>query len=264
MNKYIFAALQRDVLYRDEEANLRRALSAIDQACERNAKLLCLPEMFTTPFDYPYIKETAKPIPNKITDSFSEKASSRGVYILSGSVPELCGGNIYNTALLFGPTGEIIAKYRKAHLFSLMEEDVHLSPGTDLGIVDTELGRIGIIICYDVRFPELSRRLALDGAQLILMPAQFPYPRLDHWLVLTKARAVENQVFFAAVNRSGTQGTVKFFGHSVVYNPWGEPLAQAGEGEETIYTEIDLSEIERVRAKLPCFPQRNETLYYKY
>ncbi len=261
MERFKFASLQLSVRTGDEEANRTRAIELVDQACADGASIVSLPEIFTSAFEYDYMKRIAKPIPNRITDALAERATRYGCVVVAGSIPELHDGKVYNTAVVISPNGSILGTYRKSHLFPLMDEDKHLAPGNGLGLFDTPLGRIGVMICYDVRFPELARRLVLDGARFIVMPAQFPKPRLDHWLTLTRARAIENQVFLAAVNRTGDYGRSSFFGHSVVYDPWGEILSELGEEEGIGTAWIDLSLVDTVREKLPCFPMRREDLY---
>ncbi len=261
MDRFTFACIQLSVRSGDEESNLERAVSLLDRACGEGAGMAALPEMFTTAFDYPYMTRIAKPIPNRIIDTLAERAARNRCVVIAGSIPEARGGRVYNTAAVILPDGSMAGVYRKAHLFPLMEEDAFLTPGDGIGVFDTPLGRIGVMICYDVRFPELARRLALEGARFIVMPAQFPKPRLEHWETLTRARAIENQVFFAAVNRTGAFGSSSFFGNSVVYDPWGETLCRLGEEEGVGFCEIDLPLVDAVREKLPCFPMRRPDLY---
>jgi predicted amidohydrolase len=255
------AGIQMDIRSRDWEGNLGIAVDRITAAAASGVDLVCLPEMFPTGFDYEYIRERAEPISGPFMTALGETARDAEVHLVCGSFPEREGDEIYNTAVLLGPDGEIIGKYRKIHLFPLMEENLHLSPGGDIPVFETALGRLGLMICYDLRFPELSRALALGGAEVILLPAEFPYPRLDHWRCLLQARAVENQCFIVAVNRVGSAGSTRFFGNSSIYDPWGELVAGTGDDEDVVRGRMDTSLVEEVRRRIPVFADRRGDLY---
>ena len=151
--------------------------------------------------------------------------------------------------------------YRKMHLFSLLGEDRAFSRGDGWLLADTSLGKIGVIICYDLRFPELSRRLALEGAQIICVPAQWPKPRNEHWRTLLLARAIENQLFVIASNTCGVIGKLDFFGMSMIIDPKGNILAEATDKESEILADLDMGEMEEWRAQIPCFGDRRPELY---
>ncbi|MNI08550.1 2-oxoglutaramate amidase [compost metagenome] len=171
------------------------------------------------------------------------------------------GEKVRNTIYVFNREGEVVADYSKIHLFRLMDEEKYLSSGDQLGQFELEGIPAGMMICYDIRFPELSRKLALDGAQILFVPAEWPNPRLHHWRTLLMARAIENQMYVVSCNRVGTSGTTEFFGHSMIINPWGEVLAEGSENEGVISCTIDLSEVERVRRTIPIFEDRRPPLY---
>jgi len=259
--KFIAAGIQMDVAHRNPEKNLEKALSFIDRAIEKNAKIICLPELFTTGFDYDYIKEYAKPIPNKLTEIIEEKAKKSNVCIIAGSIPEKKKDGIYNTSVFFNKDGGTIGKYSKMHLFPLMDEDKYFQKGRKTPIFKAKGRNIGVMICYDLRFPELARKLTLLGADIIFMPSEFPYPRLDHWKTLIKARAIENQIYFMAVNRVGKDNSNVFFGNTSVVDPWGELIADSGDKECIVTAEIDLSKIRQVRKQMPCLDNRVSDLY---
>lgn len=261
MKKFIVAGIQIDISQGNKEKNLEKALYFIDEAVEKNAKIICLPELFTTGVDYGYIEEHAEPIPDKVTNMLGEKAKKSKSYIIAGSMPERRGNGIYNTSVLFNTNGEIIGKYSKIHLFPPTEEDKYFLKGGETPVFNTELGRIGVMICYDLRFPELARKLTLMGAEIIFMPSEFPYPRLDHWRTLLQARAIENQIYFVAVNRVGSDNHNAFFGHTSVIDPWGELIAGSGDEECIVTAEIDLSKIYKVRKKITCLDNRVSDLY---
>lgn len=245
------AAVQMNILSRNQEANLAKALSLIEKAAKK-ADIICLPELFTTGFDYEYITNYAAPIENQITTAISERAKELKTFIIAGSIPEKTDKGIYNTSIFFDDNGEIIGKYRKLHLFPLMEEDKHFIEGSELPVFDTPLGKIGIMLCYDLRFPEVARKLALSGAELIFVPAEFPQPRIAHWQTLLHARAIENQVYIVGVNRIGKDSANIFFGNSCVINPWGDLLATSKDTEFIVKAEIDISNLYDIRKKLPC------------
>jgi len=255
------AGIQMNILPRDCEGNLGVAVDRITAAAAAGADLVCLPEMFPTGFDYEYIGVRAEPLTGPFMTALTETARDAGIHLVCGSYPEREGEKIYNTAVLIGPGGRIIGKYRKIHLFPLMEENLYLSSGHEIPIFETDLGKLGIMICYDIRFPELARALALRGAEIILVPAEFPYPRLDHWKCLLKARAVENQCYIMAVNRVGTSGSARFFGNSSIYDPWGELIAGSGDDEAVVTGVIDTQVIEEVRRRIPVFSDRRADLY---
>lgn len=250
-----------DIIPRNAEGNLGVAVDRITAAAAAGTDLVCLPEMFSSGFDYDYIGECAEPVSGSFITALRETARDAAIHLVCGSYPEREGERVYNTSVLIGPDGEIIGQYRKIHLFPLMEENLHLSPGQEIPVFETGLGKLGIMICYDIRFPELARALALRGAEILLVPAEFPYPRLDHWKCLLKARAVENQCFVVAVNRVGTSGSARFFGNSSIYDPWGELVAESGDTETVVTGAIDTGMVEDVRHRIPVFSDRRGDLY---
>jgi predicted amidohydrolase len=157
--------------------------------------------------------------------------------------------------------GRLAGVYRKIHLFSLLGEDRVFSAGDRWLAADTSIGKIGVIICYDLRFPELSRRLAVEGAQILCIPAQWPKPRDEHWRTLLLARAIENQFFVVASNTCGMIGKLDFFGTSMIIGPRGEVLAEAGEQETEITASLDMRDMADWRAQIPCLRDRRPELY---
>jgi predicted amidohydrolase len=222
--------------------------------------------MWTTGFDWRYLRDAAEEH-GKYVDRVGALARRYGIWI-NGSLPTLAdGGRIANTSILFSSAGEQAGVYRKAHLFSLLHEDEHLAAGDTLAAVDTPWGFVGLSICYDIRFPELFRSYALHGARMVLSPVAFPHPRLDHWRILVRARAIENQMYLVGVNRVGSEdfgqdGTVTFFGNSVIIDPWGKTVVEAGETEETLLTaSIDLQQADEVRSRMRVLGDRRPELY---
>jgi len=223
--------------------NVDHAVELID---ETDADLVVLPELFAHCRDF----KDGEPIPGPTTEVFARLAREKVSYILMGSMLEVDEhGRIFNTSVLIDRRGTICARYRKIHLFSYRsKEKQSLIPGTDLVVTPTELGIIGFSICYDLRFPELYRALVKKGAEIIVCPAAWPSPRLDHWIALNKARAIENQCYFIGCNQVGTPvPKTTFFGGSVITDPWGETLVAAGNAEGIIAAFIDVDVVHQIR-----------------
>jgi predicted amidohydrolase len=247
----------------DRAANLRRAAELVRAAAARGARLVALPEVFAwrgTDVDDP---TAAEPIPGPTSDSMGELARELGIFLCMGSILETIAGDRrrYNTSCLLDPTGAIVARYRKLHLFdvdipgrvSVRESDGRR--GGDAPVVArTALATFGCSICYDLRFPELYRRLVREGAQVLLVPSAFTFPTgAAHWDVLCRARAIENQCYLLAPNQTGTSphGHADY-GNSLIVDPWGTVLARAGDGEGVVTAELDGAYLARVRRELPA------------
>ncbi len=227
------------------DTNIEHAVTLINEA---DADLIVLPELFAQCRDF----TKAESIPGRTTEIFTKIAREKGAHLVMGSMLERASdGHIYNTSLLIDPGGEIIARYRKIHLFSSRsKERRQLAPGADVVVVNTPLGTIGMSICYDLRFPELYRALVKKGAEIIVCPAAWPYPRLEHWITLNRARAIEEQCYVIGCNQVGTpELQVTFVGHSMVTDPWGEVIATASDEEDTIRAAIDVGTVRAIRAE---------------
>jgi omega-amidase len=270
MERYFKIALCQMKVVDDKKKNLVRAVKMIKEA-GKTADLVVLPEMFNCPYDIDKFPEYAEESDNSLSLSeVSLAAKKANVYLVAGSVPEREGKQIYNSCFFFDPQGEIIGSYRKMHLFDIdvpeeisFKESETLSAGDHLSVVDTDLGKIGICICYDLRFPELLRLMTLQGAQLIVVPGAFNLTTGPvHWESLIRARAVDNQVYMAAASpaRDVTASYVAY-GHSMIVDPWGTVLAKAGSLEEIVYSEIDISYLEKVRKDLPLLQNRRTDIY---
>ncbi len=270
MNKVRIALCQMNVVD-DKKANLKKAGSLIADSAESNADFIVLPEMFNCPYSNDKFVEYGENEHESCTlNTISQLAESYNVYILAGSIPEREGDKLYNTSYLFDKTGSIIAKHRKMHLFDIdvkgritfKESDV-LTAGDDFTIADTDFGRIGIGICYDVRFVELARIMAEKGAEILFYPGAFNQTTGPaHWELLFRSRALDNQVFCIGVAPAlNIDASYHSYGHSIAANPWGEVIAQAGEKEELVICEIDLSEIKKVREELPVLKNKRKDLY---
>lgn len=275
MRKTKLAHIQFAAPAREIDRNRKTAERLIRQAAEEGAQLVCLPELFTTAHDFDFIRAQGDALGttqgddqgkiqggdkgkdksldvlsshSELIDWLAELALSLKIYLISGTLPEKEGTRFYNTAFFFDDLGKMLGKYRKIHLFPPMGEDTFFTPGQDCPVFDTPLARVGICICYDLRFPTQFADLAARGAEIILVPARFPHPRLDHWQILLRARAIENYLFVAGCNCIGTFNRQLFCGHSCIISPWGETLAESGEREGVVMTEIDLDMVEESRA----------------
>jgi predicted amidohydrolase len=255
------AAIQMNIKTGDKEVNIQRAAELIEKSADLGAESLCLPELFTTGYVLGSIRELAEEIPGPTTRELGRLASANGISIWGGSLPEGSDGRVYNTSVAMDQEGRVKGRYRKVHLFPPMGEDRVFSPGGRVVCTDVGGVRLGMMLCYDIRFPELSRRLTLEGAEVLVVPAEFPEPRLQHWRHLLTARAIENQVFVVAANRVGGDGRSSYFGHSMIIDPWGEVIAEGGREEDVILGEIDLDRIEVVRNSLPALQDRREDVY---
>lgn len=247
----------------DRCANRARAAELVGRAAGAGARLIALPEMFSWRGAPGEEAAQAEPVPGPTTDALAELARRYGIVLCGGSILEATpgGGRLHNTSCLFGPDGALLAVYRKIHLFDVelpgrvaaRESDV-FAPGDREVVADTPVGRAGLAICYDLRFPELFRRLARRGAEILLVPSAFTAPTGEaHWEVLCRARAVENQCILLAANQTGpTRRGYAHYGHSLIVDPWGVVLAQAGASEEVVVAEVDLASVARVRREMPC------------
>ena len=254
------AAIQIYIDPGNKERNLSTVIKQIKEAVNQKANIICLSELFNTG----YIPEEMHNLAEEKGETIKllmSTAREYNVNILAGTIAEKDTSNVFNKSYIINSKGHIAGYYCKTHLFPLMGEDRCFNHGNSISVVKLEECRIGPMICYDIRFPEIARTLALKGADLLSIPAAFPRPRLNHWRILLQARAVENQLYVVAVNRVGSDRTGNYFGHSMIIDPWGEILSEAGEGEEVIYGEIEINTINKVRKKIPCFQDRRKDLY---
>ena len=254
----------------DVRHNRQRARQLIQEAAQHGARLVALPEHFAylgpnetaTP-------PTAQPLDGPLIQEFRQLAAELRIYLLLGTFPELtaAGPKPYNTAVLLSPQGEHLASYRKIHLFDITisgrpshHESRYVQAGHEMVTVSLapEAFTLGLAICYDVRFPELFRALVRRGAEVIILPAAFMmHTGKDHWEVLLRARAIENQVYILAPAQFGHYGPEReCYGRSLIVDPWGLVLAQAPDGEEVIYARLDRQRLHQIRSALPCLEHR--------
>ena len=251
--------VQMNVSLGQPEHNFTRVKKLIDRDLKTPTDLILLPEMWNTGYDFPNFSRLAASTPSLLQE-LGAIAIQRSTAI-GGTMLEQEGGKFYNTFYLIDSTGEIISRYRKIHLFSLMDEPDFLSSGQEIVISKIRNIPTGLMTCYDLRFPELSRQLALRGARLLLISAQWPKPRAAHWQALLKARAIENQFFIVACNRIG-QGTEQVFpGLSAIYNPWGEQILKAPRRQGVFSCQLNINQLLSARRTIDIFSDRRPDLY---
>jgi predicted amidohydrolase len=254
----IAAAIQFNVKQGEVDANLAYVREALHRVAGKGVDLVVLPEMWSSGFAYRNLNELALRTAEIVDELLL--LSQELKLVIVGSMPEPNGDKVFNT-IYIADNGVLAGTYRKIHLFSLLGEDRAFSGGDSWLLAETSIGKVGVIICYDLRFPELSRRLAVEGAQMICVPAQWPKPRQEHWRTLLRARAIENQLFVVSCNACGTIGKLDFFGMSMIIDPKGELLAEAGEKDGEIIANLDMQIMNDWRAQIPCFNDRKPGCY---
>lgn len=255
------ACLQMDIKYGEPDANREKAKRMIEEAAENGADVIVLPEMWNTGYQLDELGQIADQDGQNTKELLSALAAKYQVNIIGGSVSVKRKEGYYNSMFIFDRQGNQVGEYDKAHLFTLMDEHHYLEAGQRSNFFPIDGMLCGGVICYDIRFPEWIRKHALGGANILFVPAEWPKPRIDHWEILLKARAIENQMYVVAVNRVGTDPKNIFNGHSMVIAPWGEVILNGGEEEGIGYAEVDLDEVRRVRELIPVYKDRRESLY---
>ncbi|MGH7927058.1 MAG: carbon-nitrogen hydrolase family protein [Candidatus Binatia bacterium] len=264
--KYIAAAIQMSASD-DKAANVAEAERWIREASRRGARLVALPEVFVWRGEKPKERESAETLAGATAAQMAGLARELGIYLLAGSILEEITGSrkAYNTSMLFAPSGELLASYRKIHLFDVdlangvsLRESSTREYGASVVVAKTDLGAMGLTICYDLRFPELYRRLAAKGADLIFVPSAFTaFTGQAHWEPLLRARAIENQTYVIAPDQFGTSPkSFETHGHSMIVDPWGKVIAELPDGPGVITAEIDLDYLAKVRSELPALKHR--------
>ena len=271
--KYLAAAIQMDS-QEDKKENIKAAMAFIDEAAAKNAKLIALPEMWNYFGKEEGELENAEPIGGETTTLMCEKAKKHGVWLHGGSICEYVEGQkrVYNTSLLINPKGEIVTTYRKLHLFDVevasgpsYKESNAVIPGDDISVADTDLGCMGLSICYDIRFPEMYRIMTMKGAQIIFAPAGFTlFTGRDHWEPVLRTRAIECGTYVIAPNQIGKKTTFQTQGKTMIIDPWGNVIAKASDYPGVTMAEIDLGYIDKVRAQVPSLTNRRVDVYKRY
>jgi len=225
----------------------------IEQAKE--ADLILLPEVWNIGWrGFEKYKSESETLEGETISRIAEKAKQVNAHIMAGTIIERDGDNLYNTAVLIGPNGNVLGKYRKIHLVTRKgsEEVKYLKPGKEVVAVETELGIMGFGICYDLRFPELYRKMVVQkGVEIILQPAAWPLARVENWMDLNHVRANENLCYLISCNCAGIDRGVQYMGHSTIVDPHGVPIASSGLFGGIIKGEIDLKELHKIRKDNP-------------
>jgi predicted amidohydrolase len=243
------------------EDNLATAERMIAEAAQRDSQLIVLPELWSTGYDLANAADYADEAGDGMFARLSRRARAHSIAVF-GSILERRGRDFMNCAAYYDADGSLAGLYRKIHLFRLFDEHKWLGEGEAPTTLAQPWGDAGLAICYDLRFPELFRRYAVEhGAKLILLCAEWPQARVEHWRTLLIARAIENQCFVAATNSCGDTGGTVFAGHSMIVDPWGVVIAEADEDEGLLTAEIELDDVDRVRRAIPVFEDRRPDAY---
>lgn len=251
---------QMNVTIGDTARNITNMQKMVAEAARRRSHIVLLPELWSTGYDWAQYRELATTMNSGIFTDLSNMAQKLNISI-GGSIFEKRGLEVANSAPFFIPNGQMAGIYRKIHLFRLFNEDKYLQQGSSPLTMDLPWGLTSVAICYDLRFPELFRRYADEGATLIFIMAEWPLARIDHWRLLLQARAIENQVYIAAVNSAGQTGDQVFGGHSMIVDPWGKIIVEAGEDPMLVTAPIDLTATPEIRQRIPVLEDRRGDLF---
>ncbi len=254
------ASIQLSVVENDKAATLEKAKKAIEASAD--ADLVILPEIWNIGFmSFDSYISKSEDMEGPTPALMRTMAKENNIFLHSGSFVEEENDKFYNTSLLISPEGEVIAKYRKIHLFGYNSKETQiLSPGSEVVVSDTPFGKIGMATCFDLRFPELFRAMVDKGAQYFLVCSAWPYPRLEAWTMLNRVRALENQCFLISANSTGMNCGSQFVGHSMVSDPWGTLLAGGGDEDTIIKADIDPEKVIQARGVFPGLSGRRNFL----
>ncbi|MGD9579984.1 MAG: nitrilase-related carbon-nitrogen hydrolase [Vampirovibrionia bacterium] len=250
----------------DKNVNLDKMEKMLEDHSWFKPDIVVLPEVFNVGIVSPARAiETAESVPGVTYDKLSSWASSLNTYMIGGSIIEMCSdGKCRNNSMLFDRNGKLLCNYYKQHMFNYYgsnEGEFNIA-GEETVLAKTDIANIGLTVCFDLRFTELYRTLAENGAEIIVVPAAWPYPRLDHWVTLNKARAIENSCFIVAVNQVGSVPPKRInAGNSMIIDPWGGIVAGCGEKETVMMAEIDLDQVSKLREEFPLLRDRNMKAY---
>ena len=259
LSKVKVAAIQMDIALGNPPVNRAKAFKLVEEAVRQQAKIILLPELWTTGYCLEQIHLLAETEMGPSINGLRKLACRYGVTIV-GSIAEKSHECIFNTAYVVNRDG-LLGRYRKIHLVPFMYETDYFQAGNELPVFYSNGVKFAVTICYDLRFPELVALLGYQKIDLYMNSAEFITPRLEHWRTLLRARAIENQFFVMAASRVGNDDTYTFFGHSLIIDPQGNIMAEAGETEEIITTTLDFALLPDVRKQLPLLKNRRPELY---
>ncbi|HJO92070.1 MAG TPA: carbon-nitrogen hydrolase family protein [Victivallales bacterium] len=269
--KNIKIAICQNKPSRDKNESVEKIKLMIEEASDNGAELVVLPEIFYHPYELraiPKLEESNCETLNILAGI----AAGNKIHLCTGSLVEKVGNKRFNRSYLISPKGEILLEYSKSHLYDVNFEKLRTREskvfdfGENLNIADTALGKIGIIICYDIRFPEMARHLALNGAEIIIVPAAFNTISGEaHWNIMFRCRAIESQVYLLAASPArDMDSSYQAYGHSMVIDPWGRVISEAGIDEQIIYSFLDSKVLSDTRNRLPLLKHRRPELYSKF
>lgn len=253
-------SIQMAVVENDKAATIEKACECIRQC--QGADLVIMPEIWNIGFmSFDRYHSEAEDRRGPTLTAMTAMAREVNAFLHTGSFVEKDNGRFFNSSYLLSPDGEILANYRKIHLFGYNSRETQLlSPGGRVVVASTPLGKIGLATCFDLRFPELFRRMVEQGVEMFLVCSAWPYPRLEHWIMLNRVRALENQCFLVSSNSAGLNRGVQFVGHSMIVDPWGTIRAGGGDKEITVKCDVDLSETASAREQFPGLAGRVDWL----
>ena len=258
------AIYQMDIVSNNPVENRKLVETWIEEVCtDRKMDILVLPEMWTTAYALSSLEETLEKDEDGTVQLLQKLAKTYQVNLVAGSIAVKEGNDIYNRALVITRSGDVQYQYDKIHLVPMLDEHLYLTGGkSPVQLFELDGRKMGVVICYDLRFPELIRSLALQGAEVVFVLAEWPVARVTHWEVLQQARAIENQVFIVSCNRVGVDDGVEFAGTSMVVDPWGDIVVKGSRDQvETLTAELNLDEVSRIRKEVPIFTSRVPELY---
>jgi predicted amidohydrolase len=259
MTKLTVSLAQMNIALGDMKKNVQTAEALIAEAAKRGSQIVVLPELWATGYALDK-RDLSSELNVGIFAQVASLATQHRICIV-GSLLERRGLQASNSATFFTPAGKMLGVYRKLHLFKLMDEHRFLQAGSAPLLMDIPWGGTGLAICYDLRFPELFRRYGAQGAKMVIVPAEWPLERIEHWRALLIARAIENQCFMVATNAAGQTGGTTFGGHSMIVDPWGRVVIEIGEAPGLATAEIDLTFVEVVRGRIPVWEDRRTDIY---
>jgi len=254
----------------NKEKNLLNAKEKIHEAALKGSQIICLPEMFNCPYDNRYFKAYAEDDFGQTITMIQSLAKKHNCIIIAGSIPEKYEEKIYNTSYIVNAEGKIISKHRKVHLFDVtiengikFKESEILTPGNQITVINTPLAKIGVAICYDMRFPEVIRKMTLEGVEIVFIPAASNMTTGPaHWHTIAKARGLDNQLYMALCSPArDINASYIAYGHSLIANPWGEVEKELDEKEGILIHEVNLKAVESTRESLPLLKHRKPELY---
>ncbi|MEG1477922.1 MAG: carbon-nitrogen family hydrolase [Clostridiales bacterium] len=238
-------------------ANEEKIELLINEAAKKSPNFICLPELWNTGYDLANLHNLAQSGKGTSISLLRNLAKKNNTNIIGGSIVESHENKFYNMMPAINAKGVVVEKYRKVHLFPMvLEESKYFQPGDKWSIMEIDDILVGMMLCYDLRFPEFCRNIVLRGAKIIFISAQWPRERLNHWRVMVQSRAIENQVFVVAVNRVGNDDSSCYSGHSMVVDPMGNILVEGDDKEGVLFAELDLTLVEDVRKKIPTLADR--------